>query len=368
MHLLANTSDIDVATRITAPASQLASASLIVAACTLLNLALVAWLAPTDAAMVYLIGVLITSMYYERAVSIGAALLSFLAFDFFFVPPTLTLKFGTTQYLITAIMMLVVGLVTSVLASRVRREMQSTAQAAISANEERIRSSLLASLSHDLRTPLAVIAGSASSLRENKDRMSKEQQDELLETIYSRSLSMSTEVSDLLEMTRLHSGRVLLDKQWYPLEELIGAALERCRPSLLGREVTVKLPQEVCLVHVDGVLMEKLFVNLIENAAMHTPANTPVAITGYRDRETLMVSVQDRGPGLRPGLEDLVFEKFERGAPEGASTGSGLGLSICRAIAELHGISIGARNLAAGGAEFTVHFPVERAPEGPVRS
>jgi two-component system, OmpR family, sensor histidine kinase KdpD len=346
-------------------ASHWAVTLLIVVACTLLNGLLIRWLTPIDAAMVYLLGVMITAVYYERPASIAAALLSFLAFDFFFVPPTLTLRFGSTQYLITGVVLLIVGLVTSALASRVRREMRSAVRAEMAANDERIRSSLLASLSHDLRTPLAVIAGSASSLRENRERMSLEQQKELLETIYRRSVSMSTEVSDLLEMTRLHTGRITLDRQWYPIEELVGAALERCRTVLGSRTVSVELPQDVSLLHVDGVLIEKLFVNLIENAGLHTPADTSIEIAGMRERDTFVMTVRDHGPGLPPGSEKLIFEKFERGARAGTSTGSGLGLSICRAIADLHGFAITARNRPGGGAEFTVCFTIERAPQMP---
>jgi two-component system, OmpR family, sensor histidine kinase KdpD len=342
-----------------------AMALLVVVACTVLNWLLIRWLTPTDVAMVYLLGVMVTAVYYERPVSIVAALLSFLAFDLFFVPPTLTLRFGSTQYLITAVVLLIVGLVTSALASRVRREAQTAARAELAANEERIRSSLLASISHDLRTPLAVIAGSASSLRENAERMSLEQQNQLLEIIYQGSLSMSTEVSDLLEMTRLHTGRVTLDRQWYPLEELVGAALERCRAVVGTRAVTVDLPQEMCQLNVDGVLIEKLFVNLIENAALHTPADTPIEIAATREQNMLVVAVRDRGPGLPPGTEELIFEKFERGARTGLSSGSGLGLSICRAIADLHGAAVTARNRPEGGAEFTVRLPLERAPQMP---
>jgi two-component system, OmpR family, sensor histidine kinase KdpD len=352
--------------RFAARSSQVVLTIAIVIACTLLNWLLVAWLTPTDAAMVYLLGVMVAAVYYERAVSIVAALLSFLAFDIFFVPPTLSLRFESAQYLITGVVLLIVGLVTSALASRVRRELQSAARAEVAANDERIRSSLLASLSHDLRTPLAVIAGSASSLRENRERMSIEQQDQLLETIYQRSVSMSTEVGDLLEMTRLNAGRVTLDRQWYPVEELVGAALERCRGLLDSRSVSVELPEGMCLLHVDGVLIEKLLVNLIENAALHTPAGTAIQILGVRQQDTVLISVRDRGPGLPPGTEELVFEKFERGTRAGTSTGSGLGLSICRAIADLHGLSIAAHNRPEGGAEFSVSFPIGRAPSMPV--
>ncbi|MFL6620021.1 MAG: DUF4118 domain-containing protein [Povalibacter sp.] len=351
--------------RLATHSSHFAIAAVVVAACTLLNWLLIRWFTATDAAMVYLLGVMIVAIYYDRPVSIGTALLSALAFDFFFIPPTFTLRFGSVQYLITALVLLAVGLVTSALASRVRRETQVAQRAELAANEERIRSSLLASLSHDLRTPLAVIAGSASSLQENRERMSVEQQNQLLDTIYQRSLSMSTEVSDLLEMTRLHAGRIELDRQWYPLEELIGAALERCRTLLADRAISVELPEQMSLLHVDGVLIEKLFVNLLENAALYTPPGTSVLISAERRGDSLIVNVRDHGPGLAPGSEQLLFEKFERGTRSGTNSGFGLGLSICRAIADLHGLTIAARNHPQGGAEFSVVFPCPRTPEPP---
>lgn len=343
--------------------SKYAVATGLVVAATVVNWIGAPWLAATDAAMIYLLGVVIVSMNYERSLAIVTAVLSFLAFDFFFVPPTFTLRFGSTEYLITALMLLAVGLVTSALAARARTAAAASAAAAMAANEERLRNAVLASLSHDLRTPLAVIAGSASSLRENRARLSVSEQDQLLETIFERSVSMSTEVSDLLEMTQLHAGRVTLDRQWYPIEELIGAALERSRIIVEGHPISVELPSDVCLVHVDGILIEKLFVNLIENAALHTPVGTPIQIVGMRtDDRSLIVAVRDAGPGLPAGAEDTIFEKFERGIRAGTSSGSGLGLSICRAIADLHGISISARNRDSGGAEFSVRFTIENAP------
>ena len=320
--------------------------------------------------MVYLLGVMVTAVYYERAVSIAAALLSFLAFDFFFVPPTLTLQFGSTRYLITALVLLIVGLVTSALASRVRREAQSAAQAEIAANDERIRSSLLASLSHDLRTPLAVIAGSASSLRENRERMSLEQQNQLLETIYQRSVSMSTEVSDLLEMTRLHTGRV------HARSTVVSArGAGRCGARTMSK-------RHRCTCRISRVaagdvplargrrLIEKLFVNLIENAALHTPADTADSrLLEPASKICWWLRSEIRGPGLPPGTEELIFEKFERGARTGLSSGSGLGLSICRAIADLHGAcGHGAQPAEKAGQSSRVRFPVERPSQMPVNA
>jgi two-component system sensor histidine kinase KdpD len=342
----------------------------IVIAATALNWVLSRWLTLTDLAMVYLLGVVVAAAYFERDASIACAVLSFIALDFFFVPPHLTLHFTHSEHLMTGLVLLIVGVSTSALAARVREEMQRATRAAVLASEEQLRNSLLASLSHDLRTPLAVIAGSASTLRENRPRLSIEEQDQLLEAIIEQSRIMSLEVSDVLEMTRLHAGPVTLNRQWYPLEELIGAALERCKTKLSDHEVTVRLPPETPMVYVDGVLLEKLFVNLLENAAKYTPPGTHIAIgavqssgqSGGQSDGHVDVVVEDDGPGIPENLEAGLFEKFTRAESESAVTGSGLGLSICRAIAQLHEMKLTAENGAQRGARFVLSIPYAPPP------
>jgi two-component system sensor histidine kinase KdpD len=209
---------------------------------------------------------------------------------------------------------------------------------------------------------LAIIAGSASSLRDERARLSQAEQDQLLETLYDEAQQVSLTVSDLLEMTRLHSGRVELDRQWYPAEELVGAAIERCKRQLANHSVQTRLDPQLPLLHVDGVLIEKLLVNLLENAAKYTPAGTLVTIVGESAPGTVIIRVEDTGPGLLAGDEERIFDKFYRADRESAVTGSGLGLSICRAIAQMHSGSIRAANRPGGGAVFTVTLPAEPAP------
>ncbi len=337
--------------------------TLIVAAGTALNWVLSRWLTLTDLAMVYLLGVIVAAAYFERDASIACAVLSFIALDFFFVPPYLTLHFTHSEHLITGIVLLIVGVSTSALAARVRAEMQRATRAAVLASEEQLRNSLLASLSHDLRTPLAVIAGSASTLRENRSRLSTEEQNQLLEQIVEQSRIMSLDVSDVLEMTRLHAGPVILDRQWHPLEELIGAALERCKSKLLDHEVAVRISPDVPMIHVDGVLIEKLFVNLLENAARYTPPGTHVTIGVSRSDNHVDVILEDDGPGIPDALQPHLFEKFTRASSEGAVAGSGLGLSICRAVAQLHEMELSADNKPQGGARFVLSIPYSVPPD-----
>jgi K+-sensing histidine kinase KdpD len=334
----------------------------IVVAATAVNWILSRWLSLTDLAMVYLLGVVVASAFFERDASIACAVLSFIALDFFFVPPSFTLHFTHNEHLITGIVLLLVGISTSALAARVREEMQRARSAAVRAGEEQLRNSLLASLSHDLRTPLAVIAGSASTLRDNRARLSIEEQDQLLEAIVQQSRIMSLEVSDVLEMTRLHAGPVSLNRQWYPLEELIGAALDRCKTHLASHEVAVRMPPELPMIHVDGVLIEKLLVNLLENAAKYTPPGTHIDVSAWHSDGHVSLAVEDSGPGIPEHLQPHLFEKFSRANNESVAAGSGLGLSICRAIAQMHGMNLNAEHKPQRGARFVLKMPYAAPP------
>jgi K+-sensing histidine kinase KdpD len=329
----------------------------IIASCTLLNWVLARWLSLTDLAMVYLLGSVIAAAYLPVSASVVTAILGFLCFDFFFVPPAFTLHIADNRHLLTGLTLLAVGVITSALAGEVRRQTRTAAEAAILAREEQLRSSLLASISHDLRTPLAIMAGSASTLHDNRDHLNTQEQDELLQTIFETARRMSAEVSDVLDMTRLSAGPVTLNLQWYPLEELIGAALERCKDTLTRHTVTIDVPPDMPLVRVDGVLIEKLLINLLENAARHTPPGTQVCVAVARSPGAIDLRIDDDGPGLSEPNAERLFEKFEHGSTQGPTPGSGLGLPICRAIARLHGMTIVGQTRLEGGARFVLSMP-----------
>jgi two-component system sensor histidine kinase KdpD len=338
------------------------AALIAVAVTTGVNWLLSRWLTVTDLAMVYLLCVIVTAVYCDRNVSIACAIASFAAFDFFFVPPVFTLRFAQSHYLVTGLVLLLVGLVISALAARIRSESQLAATASVAAAEEKLRNSILASISHDLRTPLAVIAGSASSLRENRDKLTSEEQDQLLAAIFDQARVVNSEVANVLDIARLRSGPVSLDRQWYPIEELVGAALERCKPKLREHVVDVNLPYELPMIRVDGVLIEKLLVNLIDNAVQYTPNGTRIRIGGAVNDNEVQLLVRDHGRGLPEGVEDL-FKSFVRGSIESTPSGFGLGLTICAAIAKLHGAEFRARVPNDGGAEFIISFPYEPPPQ-----
>jgi two-component system sensor histidine kinase KdpD len=234
--------------------------------------------------------------------------------------------------------------------------------AAFAAQEERLRNSLLSSISHDLRTPLAVMSGSASSLLQGDSQLPAGSQRQIVETINDESQRMTRIVNNILDMTRLESGPVQLDLQWYPLEEILGAVLGRLKDQLGRRSVRIDIPCDLPMLHVDGALFEKVLINLLENAAKYTPADAYIDVSASCEDGRIQIRAMDNGPGIPKGSERRLFEKFYRGQTEGAISGTGLGLSICRAIVEAHGGRIWAENRPEGGAIFALVLPLTAVP------
>ena len=230
---------------------------------------------------------------------------------------------------------------------------------------EQLRSSLLSSVSHDLRTPLAVITGSTSTLLQGGAGIPEATRQDLLKTVLEEAERLNRLIRNLLDMTRLESGAVKVKKEWLPLEELVGSALGRLDARLTGRDVHVALPRDLPLVPCDAVLIEQALINLLENAAKYSTG--PIEISAAIRGSEVVVEVADRGPGIPAGEEKRVFEKFHRAAREGSAEGVGLGLTICRAIVSAHGGRIWVQNRAGGGASFQFALPIEgEAPRLPV--
>ncbi|HEX3949925.1 MAG TPA: DUF4118 domain-containing protein [Steroidobacteraceae bacterium] len=226
---------------------------------------------------------------------------------------------------------------------------------------ERLRNSLLAALSHDLRTPLTVLVGLAESLALTVPELSGEQMD-IAQAIQDEARRMSTMVGNLLDMARIESGEVKLNLQWQPLEEVVGAALEATSAMLQRHSVAVQLLRDLPLIKFDAVLIERVLVNLLENVSKYTPPGSTVTLSAQVIGDQLSVSVADDGPGLPVGREEAVFQKFTRGERESSTPGVGLGLSICRAIVESHQGQITASSRPGGGATFTFTLPLGLPP------
>lgn len=227
---------------------------------------------------------------------------------------------------------------------------------------ERLRSSLLSAVSHDLRTPLSVITGASSTLLENDQSLRSEVRHELAASILEESERLNRLVANLLDMTRLQSGALEVRKQWQPIEEVIGAALARVARQLKDHPVSTHVSAELPFAPLDDLLIQQVLVNLLENAIRYTPSGTPIEISARLEDNSIVVEVADRGPGLPPGDPNRLFEKFYRGGDSKGRAGAGLGLAICRGIVQLHGGKIQAENRAGGGALFRFCLPLEGTP------
>jgi two-component system sensor histidine kinase KdpD len=227
---------------------------------------------------------------------------------------------------------------------------------------EQLRNTLLSAISHDLRTPLAAIVGASSSLIRDDDKLDERARHELGQAIYDEAIRMAGLANNLLDMARLEAGAVVLNRQWQPLEEVIGGALAGLTVRLANHPVTVKLPNDLPLVEIDSLLIERVFANLLENAVKYTPSGTAIEISAMTEQNELIITVTDKGQGIPPGEEKRIFEKFHRVASEGNQGGAGLGLAICRAIVDAHGGRIWADNATCGGAAFHFSLPLTDPP------
>lgn len=328
-----------------------AVAAVVAALCTGVCFALYPVLALNDLVMAYLVGTLFVALRGRRGPALFSSLLGVLCFNFFFVPPRYTLHVEHSQFVVTFAVMFAVALIISHLAVRARSQGEAAKRAEVVAETERLRSSLLSAVSHELRTPLAAIVGSASTLLQAAHGGGGPSRD-LLINIRDEADRLTRLVHNLIETTRLESGAAL-KKEPYPIEDVIGTALERVEKLLAGRRVETDIPENLPLVPLDPVLMELVFVNLIENAMRHAPGGA-LDIVARERMDFVEVSVADRGPGLRSDELERVFEKFYRAS---AAPGAGLGLAICKAVVTAHGGKIRAENRPGGGTIFLLTLP-----------
>jgi two-component system sensor histidine kinase KdpD len=221
-----------------------------------------------------------------------------------------------------------------------------------------MRNTLLASISHDLRTPLSAIAGAGSIVAQNDFALDLYRRVTLGRLIEDKARDMSDLLTNVLELVRLESGDDVLNRDWHALNELVGLAIGRHESRLIGWQVTAEFPADLPLLPLDANLMVQLLSNLLENAIKYTPPGTQIRISARREDTVVRLVVEDTGPGLGMDVPENLFEKFVRGRLESNSGGIGLGLAICRAVARLHGGDISAVTGPTGGARFEVTIPL----------
>jgi len=313
---------------------------------------LMPWVDPANIVMLFLLAVFLVAWLLGRGPALLAAFLAVGLFDFFFVLPHFSFAVADVQYLITFAVMLAVALVTGQLAAVARerlRYMEMAQETRMQAEAERLRHSILASLSHDLRTPLAALVGLADTLVLASPKLPPPH-DETARVLRNQAQSLAEMVNNLLELARLTQGRQPLNLEWQPLEEIVGAAIQRLGPGLDAHPVSVDLDPGLPLLEFDAVLLERVLGNLLDNAAKHTPPGTPIFVEARVRGNVAEVSVRDSGPGFPPD--------FGANAP----AHYGLGLSICQAIVAAHDGKLALENGPDGGARASFTLPLGAPP------
>jgi two-component system sensor histidine kinase KdpD len=327
---------------------------------------------PTDVVMVYLLGVVFFALRFGQVPSLLTAALSVAAFDYFFTPPYLSLAIDDKRYLLTFLIMMLVAFLVSSLANRVRSQAARTSALALErarlaeesqrvhaeVENTRLRNALLSSVSHDLRTPLAVMQGTATALLDDGEALPAPRRREYLQTIADEAGHLNRLVGNLLDMTALQAGALQVRKAWHPLEEIVGVALNRLEEALGSHPVEVQIADDAALVSADEVLLRQVLINLVENAARYTPADARIRVSARRTAEGIEIEVADSGPGVAPGEEKVIFEKFHRATTKAG--GMGLGLAICQGVVAAHGGRIWCENRDEGGASFRFVLPADK--------
>jgi two-component system, OmpR family, sensor histidine kinase KdpD len=234
------------------------------------------------------------------------------------------------------------------------------------AETERLRSALLTSISHDLKTPLAAVLGSASALRDVGDKLSDGEKADLLATVIDESERLNRFIANLLDMTKIESGAIAPNLTPHDLSEIVGSALRRANKILGGHRVDLNLATDMPMVRIDAVLFEQALFNLLDNAAKYAVAGTTIGVRSWRDRDSVVLQIVDEGEGIPQGDLEHIFDKFYRvQKTDQVRAGTGLGLAISRGFVEaMQGTITAANRSDRKGAVFTITLPI---PEQPLR-
>jgi two-component system sensor histidine kinase KdpD len=325
-----------------------------------------------DVVIIHVLGIVVSAIRLPFRASMATALGLVASFDYFFVPPAWAFAWGDIKHSLTLVGMFAVAFSVSRLTNKLRQQERLAAEAreeeqaqSRKVEDERVRSTILSSVSHDLKTPLASIIAAGTTLYRSREQLQAAEFELLLKAIVTESERLSRIVQNLLSITRLESPAVELKLSAEAIDEVIAAALDRLGPRLAPSRVHLDIPRDLPLVAAEPALLEQVFCNLFENVARYTPANSPMDIEARRVQGSVRVLVLDRGPGIPVELSERVFEKFERG-PEARTDdgGMGLGLTICRSIMNAHHGSISLEPRDGGGTVVSLLFPIHPSALG----
>lgn len=334
-------------------------AILAVMICTVINFALYPYVLTSNLIIIYLLAVVIIAAYQNERYGppFITALLSTIAFDFFFTQPRFNFTVQHRSDLVTLMMMFIVAQVLSHLTTYIRHHAKEVKVAQMQTETERFRNLLLSSISHDLRTPLSSIMGAASLFLSTEDKLSHVMRQELAQDIYNESDRLNRIVNNILQLVKLESQSLEINKQLNSIEEVIRAALDTLEKSLVNRHVNINLSPSLPPIIFDPMLIEKVLNNILENAIKFSDPSSAIDISAEIKNKYMMIKIGDRGPGIDENELKRIFTKFYQGRRL-QNKGIGLGLAICKDILKAHGGDIWAYNRDGGGAVFCFTLPL----------
>ena len=309
-------------------------------------------------ALVLLLVVSVLAMLFDILPVLITAVLSALTWNFFFIPPTFNFYIGNTEDALMFALYFVIALINAVLTFKIRQFERKAREKEEREKTIRLYSTLLSSLSHELKTPIATIIGSIDTIRENSSKISSDSRNELYQEIATAGLRLNRQVENLLSMSRLDAGVLQLKLDWCDVNELIHTVIKNNTEHAARHTIRFDVNDELPLFKIDRGLIEQVLHNILLNALQYTPPGTLIMIQAAQSNGSCQFTISDTGKGFPEEELQSVFEKFHR-LPHSGAGGTGLGLSIARGFTEAHGGTVHLKNAPNGGAEFTITIPAE---------
>ena len=309
-------------------------------------------------AFLLLLVVSVTAILFDILPVLFTAALSALVWNFFFITPHFTFRIDKMEDIILFLMYFVIALVNAVLSYKIRKVQKESLAKEEKAKTIKLYNTLLNSLSHELRTPIATIVGATDNLQHYNRKLSDINRYELISEISKASFRLNQQVENLLNMSRLESGFIQPKKDWCDIVELIYENVKRIEENTGNKKINIQVDQSIPLFKLDKGLIEQVIYNLLYNATLYTPPHAAISISARCHTDVLEIVVEDNGPGFPPAEIDMVFDKFYR-LQNTQTGGTGLGLSIVKGFTEAHNGTISLENRDSGGARFTIQVPAE---------
>lgn len=299
----------------------------------------------------------VAAMLFDILPVLCAAAVSAMLWNYFFIPPVFTFHIDNAEDFLMFLLYFIVASVSAVLNFKIRKEEKKVRDKEEKEKSIRLYNTLLNSLSHELRTPIATIIGSVDALKEGKEKYSENQQNVLLNEIDKASMRLNRQVDNLLNMSRLETGILKPNRDWCDISELIHFVINKIEDNK-NHIIKVVETENLPLFKIDRGLMEQVLLNLIHNAINYTPENSIITIKAIAELDTCKITVSDNGAGIKVSERNQVFDKFYR-IPQTKTGGSGLGLSIVKGFVEAHGGTVQLEESVEGGASFVCLIPSE---------